>query len=277
MSSLEAFVGRSWVEWSNSTDQSRDQARDHALEVISRETPHLQIDRDIAQTQSGRGSLLGKCAICRQVVKLCALRRHVQVNHPDRVSVKTEPAPQSPVIVTSPAKAEIKQEPNINNNAKPAKAKKRPNQNGTAAEKKKRIKPEDPTLRKESRSDRSIFFNRSNPVVIYGEVGSSEESDVEEEKYKLVATDGLNYINRLVQPMAFPRYGCYSDISKGSKVLPFSSAARQLNQQLSLISQSGPVLPGMEGPEFEGSSPMTPLSQPSPKLKPVLSQVRVQH
>lgn len=85
------------------------------------------------------------------------------------------------------------------------------------------------------------------------------ESDVEEEKYKLVATDGLNYINRLVQPMAFPRYGCYSDISKGSKVLPFSryllskrldstknafSAARQLNQQLSLISQSGPVLPG---------------------------------
>jgi hypothetical protein len=300
MASFDNFLGQSWHDWAAHSEihghtQRTDKQKDAAQELVDRETPHLTMEKDIAISQSGFGCLLAKCEYCRQVVKVSCLRRHVQTNHPEEnnKSVKTEikcdiktdklNTHSLPIATVILNKADIKQEPNINNNSKLSKAKKRqaPTSGPINEKIKKRLKSDEVgTARKESRtSDRSIFFNRPNPVVIYGDVGSSEESDADEsQKYhKDIDHSGITYINRLVQPMAFPRYGCYSDITKGSKVLPFSSAARQLNQQLSLISPSGPVLPGMEGPDFEGSSPMTPLSQPSPKLKPVLSQVRVQH
>ena len=71
------------------------------------------------------------------------------------------------------------------------------------------------------------------------------------------------------------------------------SASRNLNQKLQLL--QSPIIQGisaenwkkilntiigMEQAEFEGSSPMTPLSQPSPNLPPKLNKlahVRVQH
>jgi len=185
--------------------------------------------------------------------------------------------PHQQINSHSPAKPEIKTElglnPNNNLQAKVSKTKKRavPAYQSTA---KRKMKAEENVRRDPRVAERSIFFNRAPPVVIYGEI-SSDESDHEDVKKFNPEGVKLTYINRLVQPMAYPRYGCLSDVTKGSKVIPFSSAARQLNQQLSLINPSGPVLTGLEGPEFEGSSPMTPLSQPSPKLKPVLSQMRV--
>jgi len=60
MSSMDAFVGRSWEDWSNAIDQNsgkikadkrQDQIREKALEVVRQETPRLQIDRDIVVSQ----------------------------------------------------------------------------------------------------------------------------------------------------------------------------------------------------------------------------------
>jgi len=67
-------------------------------------------------------------------------------------------------------------------------------------------------------------------------------------------------MSRQVTPIAFPRYGCYSDVVKNSAIPPFSSAARQLNQHLALIAQPNPVVTAFEAQDFKGSSPMTPLS-----------------
>jgi len=120
--------------------------------------------------------------------------------------------------------------------------------------------------------ERSFFFQRrENPTVIFARSDSDDASENDEDT---TAHSGLNYINRIIRPLAYPRYGCYTE--KNAKMHTYSSASRHLNQKLNLL-QTNSIVQGLEGNEFEGSSPMTPLSQPSPKLKVVTSHVRVQH
>jgi hypothetical protein len=146
-----------------------------------------------------------------------------------------------------------------------------------------------PEVKRPKKSDEtgSIFFSRrENPAVIFGEDDTSGEE--EEQKGETGShdhqtgsgiglaqsrvTSGLNFINRMIKPLSYPRYGCYPD--KHSKIHTYSSASRHLNQKLNLL-HSNALAQGIE--ELEGSSPMTPLSQPSPKLKVSAAHVRVQH
>lgn len=279
-----------WAEWEILTSKAEigNQSETDSIEEdyrgyrnqVNKETPHLTLDDDI-KSECGRGydTRLIKCDWCNKAFKICHLRKHIQTKHPDKVIKKEfvhkmSVSNESEKNVRSP---KIKEEyVGLNNNATSTMVKKRSSSSSPITSSNVGHVPE---VKRPKKSDEtgSIFFSkRENPAVIFGEIDDDSGEDehekfVDAQESGIVRTAGINYINRIIKPLAYPRYGCYSD--KHSKIHTYSSASRHLNQKLNLL-HTNAIVQGME--ELEGSSPMTPLSQPSPKLK-VASHVRVQH
>jgi len=265
----QQMIGKSWLEWGNDLPNDSDSAEEEFLEyrqTVKKETPQLTIDHDI-KSECGGGYVqtqLMECPMCKKVFKVCHIRDHMIRRHPD-TKVKTEP-PSNPSMSLPSGSKEVKVKKEyigLNNNAM---VKKRSLSNSSASS------PIESVKRPKKDEERSFFFQRrENPTVIFARSDSDDASENDEDT---TTHSGLNYINRIIRPLAYPRYGCYTE--KNAKMHTYSSASRHLNQKLNLL-QTNSIVQGLEGNEFEGSSPMTPLSQPSPKLKVVTSHVRVQH
>lgn len=290
---MDDMIGRTWAEWEESLadsdaafGESEAEYADYR-ETVGRETPDLRLEHDIKSECSGvYETELVRCDWCGVAFKLCHLRHHVQLRHPEMPEMKYTP-PTPTFDVTSMHRGTIKKEPTMassrptatttttstsndqfNNNLKVKKRAASPTTTTSTTaptggnESNKRVKKE-----KDERN--SIFFSRrENPVVIFGQCDSEEGEEALE-----TTTQHRNYINHYM-PLAYPRYGCYVD--KNAKMHAYSSASRNLNQKLQLL--QSPIL--QEPNEFDsGSSPMTPLSQPSPNLPPrkLATHVRVQH
>lgn len=233
-----------WSDWNNhlvkfETKTQQDYVRSKFLETVAVETPRIVDDRKLLSTLNTPSFALAKCAICRKVFLPAVLTRHCHESHPDvKVDLETTSSRHALPVKNEPLEV------------KPKKTSKRP--------------PSQPQIRSghtkrprtESKDDRVLILPRSQPIIIYGEISSDEEpADADS-----LPLDGVTYVSRPINPIAYPRYGCYSDVVKGPSLAPFSSAARQLNQHLALIAQPNPVVPAFEAQDFKGSSPMTPLS-----------------
>jgi len=267
-----SMIGKSWLEWENDLPNDSDSTEEEFLEyrqTVAKETPQLTIDQDI-KSECGGGYVqtqLMECPFCKKVFKVCHIRDHMIRRHPD-TKIKNEPPSNLSMSLPSGSKGGIKKEYiGLNNNAM---VKKRSLSSASS--------PIESVKRPKKDEERSFFFQRrENPTVIFARSDSDDASETDDDTTTTTTTtthSGLNYINRIIRPLAYPRYGCYSE--KNAKMHSYSSASRHLNQKLNLL-QTNSIVQGLEGNEFEGSSPMTPLSQPSPKLKVVTSHVRVQH
>lgn len=262
------MIGRTWAEWEESLSVECESEEDYAnyRATVGKETPDLRLEADIkSECGGGYETELVRCDWCNLAFKICHLRAHVLTRHPEMPEIKYTP-PETSTIQKVKKEALLRPNDQFNNNTL---VKKRSNSPIVSETPTTTSQPSTKRIKKEKDERTSIFFSRrENPVVIFGECDEDDKIDVVEPH--------RSYINHYMKPIAYPRYGCYVD--KNAKMHAYSSASRNLNQKLQLL--QSPILQGMEQTEFEGSSPMTPLSQPSPNLPPKLNKlahVRVQH
>lgn len=250
---IDGFKDRTWADWNaaltkSETKTTRDFARSAFLDSVNAETPRTVDDRRLLTSLNASSFTLVKCELCRKVLLPASLRAHCREQH---AQVKLT-APSASSSLSSLTSKNRNSSSSINDDMIDLKLKKNPKRPLSQSQ----IRNKRP--RTEShKDDRVLILPRSQPIIIYGEISSDEETATQPDCLPL---EGISYMSRQVNPIAFPRYGCYSDVVKNSTIPPFSSAARQLNQHLALIAQPNPVVTAFEAQDFKGSSPMTPLS-----------------
>ncbi|CAG5097270.1 Oidioi.mRNA.OKI2018_I69.XSR.g15003.t1.cds [Oikopleura dioica] len=263
---IDGFKERTWADWNAAVSKSvrgfyyscslklttQDYARSKFLDAVSNETPRNIEDRRLLTTLNASSFTLVKCTVCRKVLLPACLRAHCKEYHPQ---VKLGPSNSYHHEVPSTSKnrnssSSIKEDLQSHIDLKLKKNPKRPISQSQIRSKRPRTESH--------KDDRVIILPRSQPIIIYGEISSDEEAGAVQSDS--LPIEGISYMSRQVNPIAYPRYGCYGDVVKNSAIPPFSSAARQLNQHLALIAQPNPVVTAFEAQDFKGSSPMTPLS-----------------
>jgi len=249
---IDGFKERTWADWNaalskSETKTTQDFARSAFLDSVNAETPRNVDDRRLLTSLNASSFTLVKCELCRKVLLPASLRAHCKEHH---AQVKLA-APSASSSLSSFTSKNRNSSSSIKEDIIDLKLKKNPKRPISQSQ----IRNKRP--RTEShKDDRVLILPRSQPIIIYGEISSDEEAAQPD----CLPLDGISYMSRQVTPIAFPRYGCYSDVVKNSAIPPFSSAARQLNQHLALIAQPNPVVTAFEAQDFKGSSPMTPLS-----------------
>jgi len=249
---IDGFKERTWADWNatlskSETKTTQDFARSAFLDSVNAETPRNVDDRRLLTSLNASSFTLVKCELCRKVLLPASLRAHCKEHH---AQVKLT-APSASSSLSSFTSKNRNSSSSIKEDIIDIKLKKNPKRPISQSQ----IRNKRP--RTEShKDDRVLILPRSQPIIIYGEISSDEEAAQPD----CLPIEGISYMSRQVNPIAFPRYGCYSDVVKNSAIPPFSSAARQLNQHLALIAQPNPVVTAFEAQDFKGSSPMTPLS-----------------
>jgi len=250
---IDGFKERSWADWNaalskSETKTTQDFARSAFLDSVNAETPRNIDDRRLLTSLNASSFTLVKCELCRKVLLPASLRAHCK-EHQAQGKLIAPSASSSLSSLTSKNRNSSSSTKEDIIDLKLKKNQKRPISQSQIRNKRPRTESH--------KDDRVIILPRSQPIIIYGEISSDEETAAQPDCLPL---EGISYMSRQVNPIAFPRYGCYSDVVKNSAIPPFSSAARQLNQHLALIAQPNPVVTAFEAQDFKGSSPMTPLS-----------------
>merc|ERR1711892_237062 len=116
---MDDMIGRTWAEWEESLadsdaafGESEAEYADYR-ETVGRETPDLRLEHDIKSECSGvYETELVRCDWCGVAFKLCHLRHHVQLRHPEMPEMKYTP-PTPTFDVTSMHRGTIKKEPTM--------------------------------------------------------------------------------------------------------------------------------------------------------------------